>query len=147
METEEDFRREIQAAPPDLILADYSLPRFGALGALAVLRELGCQVPLILVTGSTSEEIAVQCLRDGAEDYIIKSALKRLPGAVKKALMKGRAGEERRAAESALRRSEEQFRLITENTRDLVCLLDLDGRFLYASPSLASSRKGRRRAR
>jgi PAS domain S-box-containing protein len=138
VETEEDFRREIQAAPPDLILADYSLPRFGALGALAVRRELCCQVPLILVTGSTSEEIAVQCLREGAEDYIIKSALKRLPGAVKNALTKRRAEEERRAAESALCRSEEQFRLITENTRDLVCLLDLNGRFLYASPSFAA---------
>jgi PAS domain S-box-containing protein len=134
-ETREEFVREVETFQPHLILADYSLPQFHGLDALHLLQERKLDVPLILVTGSNSEEIAVQCMQEGAEDYILKSSLKRLPGAVRKTLKKHRSEHERKAAEDALRRSEEQYRLITENTRDLICLLDLDLNFLYASPS------------
>jgi two-component system, cell cycle sensor histidine kinase and response regulator CckA len=135
VETSGDFLREITEWRPDIILADYSLPQFTALDALQLLKEQQSDVPLVLVTGSTSEEIAVQCIQDGAEDYILKSSLKRLPAAVQRSLKKHLAEGNRRETEQALRRSEEQYRLITENTRDLICLLDLDFNFLYASPS------------
>jgi PAS domain S-box-containing protein len=135
VETRDEFNRELGAFGPDIILADYSLPQFSALDALELLKERNSNVPLILVTGSNSEEIAVRCIQDGAEDYILKSSLKRLPGAVLRTLKKSRAERERVDTERALRRSEEQYRLITENTRDLICLLDLQCNFLYASPS------------
>ena len=135
VETREDFLRELSASPPDAILADYSLPQFGAMEALELLRERRSDVPLILVTGSNSEEVAVKCMQDGAEDYILKASLKRLPSAVRRALDKRRVQRERKETEQALLRSEEQYRLITENTRDLICLLDLEQQFLYASPS------------
>jgi PAS domain-containing protein len=92
-------------------------------------------VPLILVTGSNSEEVAVECMKEGAVDYILKASLKRLPSAVLNALEKIEAVRVREAAEEAARRSEDQYRLITENTRDLICLLGLDRRFLFSSPS------------
>ena len=130
-----DFLREIRTVRPQIILADYNLPQFSALEALKLLREQNLDIPLILVTGSHSEEIAVECLQEGAEDYILKSSLRRLPQAVRKALLKKQAERERVAAASALRRSEEQYRLITENTRDLICLLDPQGELLYVSPS------------
>jgi PAS domain S-box-containing protein len=134
-ETREEFLRELETCVPDLIVADYSLPQFDALNALHLLQQRSLDVPLILVTGSNSEEIAVQCMQEGAEDYILKSSLKRLAGTVQKTLNKQRAERERKAAEEALRRSEEHYRLITENTRDLICLLDLQFSFLYVSPS------------
>ncbi len=138
VESRDDFLRELTDSPPDVILADYSLPQFSALEALQLLRESESITPLLLVTGSNSEEVAVQCMQEGAEDYILKSSLKRLPTAVEKALKKHRLERERRETESAFRRSEEQYRLITENTRDLICLLDLEGLFIYACPSFES---------
>ncbi len=135
VESREDFLRELSGGPTDIILADYTLPQFSALEALQLLREVRCKIPLLLVTGANSEEVAVRCMQEGAEDYILKSSLKRLPSAVQRTLTKYRAENQREATEAALRRSEEQYRLITENTRDLICLLDLDGRFLYATPS------------
>jgi len=135
VDTREDFTGALESFSPDVILADFTLPQFGALEALEMLKARGSDVPLILVTGANSEEVAVQCLQHGAEDYILKSSLKRLPGAVQQSLRKHRADRQRKEAELALRRSEEQYRLITENTRDLICLLDLEFTFLYASPS------------
>ncbi|MCI0748624.1 MAG: response regulator [Verrucomicrobia subdivision 3 bacterium] len=131
----EGFLAQLSEFRPNVILADYTLPHFSALEALRLLKELSSDVPLILVTGSHSEEVAVECMREGAEDYILKDSLRRLPSAVLNAVRK-RAGErERRAAREALRRSEEQYRLIAENTRDLICIIDLQMTVLYASPS------------
>src|SRR5688572_13521433 len=91
-----EFLHEIAEWRPDIILADYSLPQFTALEALQLLKEQQSDVPLVLVTGSTSEEIAVQCMQDGAEDYILKSSLKRLPAAVQRSLKKHLAERHRR---------------------------------------------------
>jgi two-component system cell cycle sensor histidine kinase/response regulator CckA len=135
VESREDFLHELSCSPTDIILADYSLPQFSALEALQLLREVRSNIPLVLVTGANSEEVAVQCMQEGAEDYILKSSLKRLPSAVQRTLSKHRSERNRKDTEAALRRSEEQYRLITENTRDLICLLNLDGNFLYATPS------------
>ena len=135
VETEEDFLRELSEFIPSIILADYNLPQFSAIEALRALKERRCAVPLILVTGSNSEEVAVECMKEGADDYILKASLKRLPTAVLNTVKKVEAERVREAAEEAARRSEEQYRLITENTRDLICLLDGEGRFLFSSPS------------
>jgi PAS domain S-box-containing protein len=135
VETRERFLEQLGAYEPDIILADYSLPQFSALEALRLLRQLKSDIPLILVTGSHSEEVAVECMQEGAEDYILKASLRRLPSAVEKTLKKKAAERERAAARAAFHASEAQFRLITENTRDLIALLDPHLRFLYASPS------------
>jgi PAS domain S-box-containing protein len=135
VEGRDDFLKELGDFQPDIILADYSLPQFSALEALKLLQERRNTVPVILVTGSHSEEAAVECMKQGAEDYILKASLTRLPSALQNTLRKKEAERHREAAEEALRRSEAQYRLITENTRDLICLLDAENRFLYASPS------------
>ncbi|MEY2411214.1 MAG: two-component system, cell cycle sensor histidine kinase and response regulator CckA [Verrucomicrobiota bacterium] len=135
VETRDEFLGELDRFGPDAILADCTLADFGAIEALQLLRECHSDVPLILVTGSHSEEAAVRCIQEGAEDYILKASLRRLPSAIEKTLKKKKAERDRTDTEIALRRSEEQYRLITENTRDLVCLLDLEFRPLYASPS------------
>jgi two-component system, cell cycle sensor histidine kinase and response regulator CckA len=135
VDTQEEFLEELKRFDPHVILADYSLPQFTAIDALRLLKERGAEVPLILVTGSHSDEVAVECLREGADDYILKGALRRLPTAVVNAVRKKIGERERRAAREALRRSEEQYRLIADNTRDLISMVDLEGTILYASPS------------
>jgi PAS domain S-box-containing protein len=134
-ESRGQFIQALNQFQPDLILADYSLPQFNVLDALVLLQEDRRDIPVILVTGHHSEEIAVECMKRGAEDYILKSSLRRLPKAVVNVLEKRRSQADKAAAEAAFRRREEQYRLITENTRDLIALLDLDQRFLYVSPS------------
>jgi len=135
VDTKQQFLAALDEFRPDIILADYSLPQFSAIEALRLLRAQERSVPVILVTGSHSEEAAVECMKEGAEDYILKASLTRLPTALQRTLHKKDAERERAAAEQALKQSEEQYRLITENTRDLICLLDDEDRFVYVSPS------------
>lgn len=138
VETRDGFLAELTKTPPDLIISDFNLPAFDGLEALRLVQQIEPDIPFILVTGPRSEEVAVECMREGADDYILKNSLKRLPSAISNVLRKRAAEREKGWAEAQLRRSEEQFRLITENTGDLVSLLDLEGRFLYASPSFKS---------
>jgi signal transduction histidine kinase len=98
---------------PDVILADYTLPRFSALSALRLLQSADLDIPFIVVTGSTGEERAVECMREGATDYLLKDRLARLGSAVSRALAdKSRreeqrlADEERHLLEARLRKSQ-----------------------------------------
>ncbi|MBI4420917.1 MAG: PAS domain S-box protein [Gemmatimonadetes bacterium] len=80
---------------PDVILADHNLPQFTALDALRVLRERGVDLPVILVSGSQSDEVAVEYVRQGIDDYVLKENLTRLPSALSNALRKHQAERER----------------------------------------------------
>lgn len=103
VETENDFRQEIDSWSPDLILADYSLPSFDGLSALAIAREKRPEIPFIFVTGTMGEEIAIETLKKGATDYVLKQRLVRLSPSIERALRE--SGEQRRCreAEQALR--------------------------------------------
>src|SRR5437773_9260207 len=85
VETEEEFRIQLQANP-DIILADYMLPKFSALGALKALQESSLDIPFIVLTGAVNEETVVDCMKRGAADYLLKDRLTRLGPAVKRAL-------------------------------------------------------------
>lgn len=136
VETRATFLQALKAWRPDAILADYILPQFSALEALQLLQaEGGEEIPFIMVTGTQSEEVAVACMKQGVDDYVLKASLRRLPSALLNALKKKEAERQREAAIAALRHSEEQYRLITEHTSDLIFMIDGDGRFLYVSPS------------
>lgn len=99
----------------DLILTDYALPQFGALQALQILQEQALAIPLIVITSSGSEEAAVECLKHGAADYLVKDRLARLGDAVRQALQQKHLADEKRRAEAALRESEAGFRDLFEN--------------------------------
>jgi len=86
VDTEADFRRELRDFAPDLVLADYSIPGFGGMAALEILRHEAPLVPLIVVTGSIDEETAAACIKAGAADYVLKTHLVRLAPAVRSAL-------------------------------------------------------------
>ena len=134
-ETREDFLQELRAFRPDVVLSDFSLPQFDALEALAILRRHDPQIPFVLVTGAHSEEVAVECMKRGADDYIMKSTLKRLPSAVVNALNKRAVERQMAHTEESLRERDIQYRTIAEHTRDLIFILDKHGQFAYARPS------------
>jgi CheY-like chemotaxis protein len=94
-----DFVRALHEMNPDVILSDHSLPQFNSIEALKIYqqyqRETNNMVPFILITGSVSEEFAVQCIKAGADDYILKDRLKRLPASILSALQKTRIERER----------------------------------------------------
>ena len=118
VETEREF---ISALGPDLdlILADYHLPHYDALRALARVRTCAVEAPFIIVSGNIGEELAVSAMQQGAADYIIKDRLGRLGPAVARALEQRRLREENRQAHEALRRNEEFLRRVLVLARDL----------------------------
>ena len=89
--TKKEFLAELRKNPPDAIISDFSMPQFNALDALHVLKKHHIELPFILVTGSQSEEVAVECIKEGADDYILKSSLKRLPTALLSSVQRKRA--------------------------------------------------------
>ena len=109
-----DFVRALQDFTPDIILSDHSLPAFNSLEALRITREAGISVPFILVTATVSEEYAVNMIKEGASDYILKDRLERLPNAVQNALDKYSMEAERKLADEALRSSEQKYKLLFE---------------------------------
>jgi len=120
VDTKDAFLRALAEFEPNIVLSDYSLPQLNGLEALRLLRQNQLTLPFILVTGSLSEEVAVECMKEGADDYILKASLKRLPSAVLKALEKQEAAAEKMRIENALRRSEERFRLVARATNDAI---------------------------
>ena len=104
METEPDFLARLDPAL-DIILADYHQPQFDALRALRLVQERGLDVPVIVLTGALGDEAAVECLKQGACDYLLKDRLARLGQAVTQALDQKQARDEcRRARKHSLGR-------------------------------------------
>jgi PAS domain S-box-containing protein len=106
VDNREDFLESIKTFEPDLIISDYSLPRFDGMAALLLRNELAPLIPFILVTGSVNEEVAVECMKTGADDYVLKSNLNRLGPAVLNSIRKVKLLKEKKAAEEELQKSE-----------------------------------------
>jgi two-component system, cell cycle sensor histidine kinase and response regulator CckA len=136
VQTREDFLKALQDFVPDAILSDFSMPQFNAMEALHLLHEQPRDIPFILVTGSQSEEVAVDCMKLGADDYILKATLKRLPSALVNAVKKHENEREKFHALMALQRSEEHFRSLIENALDIILVIKPDGSLHYVSPSI-----------
>jgi two-component system cell cycle sensor histidine kinase/response regulator CckA len=96
----------------DVILADFSLPQFNALRALEIMQEKGVHVPFIVVTGSISEEVAVECMKKGATDYLLKDRLARLGPAIEQALEARRLHEEKVRADEQIRLRNKELTLL-----------------------------------
>ena len=124
VETCSMFVTQLEEFQPDIIIADYRLPEFDGMQALAIAREKVPLTPFIFVTGALGEDVAVETLKNGATDYIIKDRLTRLPSAVLQAVEKQEAFAMRFQAEHALSCSETKFRVIFESSADAMLLQD-----------------------
>jgi len=119
----------------DLILADYLLPTYNGLEALRVARAKCPETPFLLVSGTIGEQAAIESLKCGATDYVLKHGPDRLVPAVRRAIEEAEERKRRRRVEAELVRREKHFRALTENALDILSILDLQGVFTYNSPS------------
>jgi len=129
VETREDFLVALQNFQPDLIISDYSMPRFDGLTAISLARQFAPHVPVIIFTGSIDEETAAESVKAGAVDYVLKERVVRLRQAVLNALEKKKLWQERKLATEKLRESEEKYRLISTITSDYMfsTMVNIDG--------------------
>src|SRR5947209_20490713 len=108
VETRAAFLAALRGETFDLILADYSLPAFDGIAALQLARELCPDVPFLFVSGALGEELAIETLKNGATDYVLKHRLERLVPSVRRALREAEGRAERRRAEQELKQAKEQ---------------------------------------
>lgn len=134
VETESDFRRELREFAPDLVLSDFSLPHFDGLAALKLTREISPDTPFLFVSGTIGEDAAVEAVREGATDYIIKGTLRRLPSAVRRAVEESRERRARRLAEQRAKELDRYFSLFMRFVPATAFTKDLQGRFVYVNP-------------
>src|SRR5882762_5129971 len=127
VDIEEDLKRALGSAKPQAILSDFSMPRFDGIDALRLSKELAPDVPFIFLSGTIGEERAIEAIRLGATDYVLKNNMRRLGTVVRRALSEVGERERIRVAE------EERARLvqILEATSDYVCLTDPAGTITY----------------
>ncbi len=134
--TEDELMNALNKEYPDIILADYQLPNYNGKKVLKNCSSLYPYIPFIVISGTLGEERAVELLKYGASDYILKRNLTRLVPAIKYALNQKKLVLDNRKAEIKLMQSEKKYRNIFETMQDVFCRTDLTGKILVISPSI-----------
>jgi PAS domain S-box-containing protein len=133
VDTHEDFLRALSDFNPDIIITDYKMPRFDGLTALKLALERVPLTPVIVLTSATNEDTAVECMKLGAADYVIKGHIKRLGQAVLHALEQIEARKAKLEAEQALQEREELYRTLISTSPDSITLTDEQGVITFSS--------------
>lgn len=131
VETRETFLLALEEFLPEVILVDCVLRQFDGMTALLLTRERCPHVPVIIVTDSTNEVIALECIKAGAVDYVLKTHLARLVPAIERALEQMLEREARERAEQALKESEERFRSVVESASVAIVIVDAHDRIRF----------------
>lgn len=131
-----DLEARLAEGNYDLVLSDFNILGFEGLQVVEAVHAKNPRMPVVIVTGTGSEEVAVEAMKRGAADYVIKSPkhIQRLPHTIRAALEKKRLEEERARSEAALRESEARFRSVFENSLDALLLTAPDGMIFSANP-------------
>jgi PAS domain S-box-containing protein len=123
--TPETFRAALTGKPWDIVIADYFMPRFDGLDALAMVKESGLDLPFIIVSGVIGEDVAVAAMKSGAHDYVMKDRLTRLGPAVQRALQEAEGRRAREWAEEAVRRRAGELNALQATVLDITTPHDL----------------------
>jgi PAS domain S-box-containing protein len=134
VETQEDFVAALEHGDFDLILADHTLPSFDGFSALKITLDTCPAVPFIFVSGTLGEEVAIEALKIGATDYVLKERLSRIVPSVQRALREAKERVERKRAEQALLESEEQWRAAFESNPTMYFMIDGTGTIASVNP-------------
>ncbi len=133
VETIEILRSALREKRWDVILCDYKLPTFDGLDVIELLKDTELDIPLIIVSGAIGEETAVEAMKAGANDYIMKDNLYRLIPAIERELIEAGGRRERRLAEKQLKESNERFIALFDRSYDAVYIVDFEGMFVDAN--------------
>lgn len=134
--SESELREALEAFSPDVILSDFEMPGFGGHEALRMASQITPLVPFLFVSGTIGEEVAIEALRRGAADYVLKENLRRLPSAIERALKDAREHAEHVRMQRALAESEIRFRAIVETSHDWIWEADCTARLTYSNGSV-----------
>ena len=137
VDSQESFLAALENSAFDLILSDYALPSFDGIRALAIVRERNPTVPFIFVSGTMGEELAIETLKAGATDYVLKERLSRLVPSVRRALAESHERKERWRAQQTLLESEERYRSLVTALEEGILLQDGDGVIRACNPAAA----------
>ncbi len=135
VDTEADYLKQLHPGL-DIILSDYDMPTFSGPRALRLLKESGLDIPFIIISGTIGEEVAVEVMKMGAADYLLKDRLVRLGPAVRQAVEQGQLRRKGKQMEAALRQSEERFASAFENAPIGVALVSTDGHWIKVNRAL-----------
>ncbi|MEH2086083.1 hybrid sensor histidine kinase/response regulator [Nostoc sp.] len=124
VETGADFLAALETNAFDLILADYALPSFDGISALEIARNLCPEIPFIFVSAVLGEELAIEALKNGATDYVLKQRLGRLVPSVQRALREAKERRKRKQAEESLQKSEAKYRRIVDTSYEGIWMID-----------------------
>ena len=139
VDSEKAFVDALREFKPEVILSDFSMPGFAGMAALARAREICPDTPFIFVSGTIGEESAIDAVKSGATDYVLKNNLVRLPPAVERALREGKERAARRKTEGELEALRERLRSIVSTLPDVVWSVAIPSReILYVSPATAT---------
>ena len=143
VETAAAMKKALEEKQWDIILCDYKMPDFSAPSAISLLKKTNIDIPVIITSGAIGEETAVECMRLGARDYIMKGNLSRLCPAIARELENAEVRNKKKQTESQrevaldlLRESEKYFKEITENSSDIIIITDKNGDIKYCSLSI-----------
>jgi PAS domain S-box-containing protein len=134
-----EFAEALNRAKYDLIISDFSLPSYDGLSALSLAQELHAETPFIFFSGTIGEDIAVESLRNGAVDYVLKQRPNRLPAAIRRALRNCEERARLKKTEQALRQSEERLRIVAKATNDVIWEWDMANNRVWFSENFPAA--------
>jgi PAS domain S-box-containing protein len=138
VDTAEAMNAALDKLTWDLVLSDFMMPRFSGLKAVELLRQRGFEVPILIVSGKIGEETAVECVKAGANDYLMKDNLKRLGTAIERELREAENRRIRRIAEERLRATDANFRRVITSSADGIVVVAKDGIIRFVNPAAES---------
>jgi len=141
VETAEDMRSACTKKPWDLIVSDYTMPKFSALQALEVLKASSLDLPFIIISGTIGEETAVTALKAGANDFLVKGNFARLGPAIQRELREAESRRERKRAEAVILESEARYHGILDAMMEGCQIIDFDWRYVYVNDVVAAQGK------